>query len=360
MSKSFNKILIVIVLTITMIGCSNSGYEKDILAGSTDSGELPNTVVAPYIEYDIQPGKNILYCSTFQLAWNELKDEVIGEDIKLENAIEAVDYLNKSLSTKEDISEDSYVAEAGFVKDGIINKINEALKKKFGREAPLLREEGLEPVDAVAYSFLYKNLQFEHSFELSEIPLAFGDSLVESFGIDDFENNKKHLALSKQVDIIDYQESGEFIARLKSTSEKDEIMLAKVKHGKTLLETINAVEERVENGEVTSLRDSEILKIPKLKLNIEHSFTELEDKAVLNSGFEDYVIEKAIQNIVFSLDEKGAVLKSEAKILMCGSAPTIRRNLIFDKPFLLYLKEKDAEYPYFAMWVDNPELMIKK
>jgi hypothetical protein len=32
--------------------------------------------------------------------------------------------------------------------------------------------------------------------------------------------------------------------------------------------------------------------------------------------------------------------------------------MIFDKEFLILLKRKDAENPYFGMWTTNTELMI--
>ena len=31
---------------------------------------------------------------------------------------------------------------------------------------------------------------------------------------------------------------------------------------------------------------------------------------------------------------------------------------VFDKPFLIMLQRKDAEMPYFALWVDNTELLM--
>jgi hypothetical protein len=30
---------------------------------------------------------------------------------------------------------------------------------------------------------------------------------------------------------------------------------------------------------------------------------------------------------------------------------------VFDRPFLIYLKKRGATRPYFAMWVDNAELL---
>jgi hypothetical protein len=39
--------------------------------------------------------------------------------------------------------------------------------------------------------------------------------------------------------------------------------------------------------------------------------------------------------------------------------PEQLREFVFDKPFLLCLKEKEAKYPYLAIWVDNSELLVK-
>ena len=68
----------------------------------------------------------------------------------------------------------------------------------------------------------------------------------------------------------------------------------------------------------------------------------------------------AVQNIRFRLDEHGAILKSEAAD---GEEVRVRkpkkpRQFIFDKPFLILLERKDAAQPYFALWVDNPELLV--
>jgi len=36
------------------------------------------------------------------------------------------------------------------------------------------------------------------------------------------------------------------------------------------------------------------------------------------------------------------------------------KKMIFDKPFLILLKRKDAKNPYFGLWNTNTELMIKE
>lgn len=54
------------------------------------------------------------------------------------------------------------------------------------------------------------------------------------------------------------------------------------------------------------------------------------------------------------LSERGVVLKSES-FMMVSSVPL---KIIFDKLFLIMMMKRGAKYPYFAMWVATPELMI--
>ena len=65
----------------------------------------------------------------------------------------------------------------------------------------------------------------------------------------------------------------------------------------------------------------------------------------------------ALQNVRFRLDEHGAILKSEAAMAAEAADRRSLAQFIFDKPFLILLERKDAAQPYFALWVDNPELL---
>jgi hypothetical protein len=70
----------------------------------------------------------------------------------------------------------------------------------------------------------------------------------------------------------------------------------------------------------------------------------------------------AVQFIKFFLNEEGAVLRSEAAIhcLRCLSFNVNRpRRMIFDGPFLIYIKEKPDYPPYFAAWITNTDYMEK-
>ncbi len=354
--KTYLKITIVISLFSLILACVDNQNE-----GEVEKESYKRTIITPHMEANIKEGKNLLYCSTFQLAWNELKEDIIKEDILLQNEPPMVKMLNKGLSTKEDISEKNYVAMVGFEKDGIIEKINKALKERFKDEAPLVNEH-MSSDDIFAYAFLYKNLRFKEEFEDLKDPILFSSNgetaEVKGFGIKKYAS-KVHKDIGKQVSILDYKDDFDFIIRLTSDSPDDEIILAKLNPERTLVKTIEAIQTRIEKSKPEILEKDDVLKIPKFDFDVIRSYRELTNKPFVNKGFTEYFIIKAIQNIRFKLDQKGALLKSDAKIVMTKNGSEAK-YLIFDEPFLIYLKEKNSKYPYLAIWVDNPELLVKK
>lgn len=319
--------------------------------------EMKRTIITPHMEQNLQKDTNILYCSTFQLSWNELKNMIKG-DIKLDKSPELVRDLNKGLSTKDDVSEDSYIALAGYKKDNMEGTINNQLKSKFDN-AQKVDFSSLSEDDIIAYSYLYKNLQFEKEFESLEGPLYFHEGEkngveVKAFGIKEYSD--KNEKLGKQVDLIDYKSDKDFIIRLKTKEDNEELIIAKVVPGDTLLKTIESVSQRVEKGQKEALVENDVLKIPKFSFKVKYNYSELEEGRILNDGFSDYQIVEAMQDIDFVLDERGSRLQLKAS-LYAAKGIKMSRKLVFDRPFLLYMKEKEAKYPYLAIWVENTELM---
>jgi hypothetical protein len=287
---------------------------------------------------------------------------MIKEEIRLRDEPVCVSHLNKAFSSKEDISEEDCLAMAGFGKDRIIEKINAALKNRFGVEAPRILEK-LKPKDIMVYAYLNKNLKFKYVFESLELPIEFESNgqinQVKAFGIRRFAWSEEHKNIAKQVSVVDYRDDDDFIIILTSELFEDEIILAKITPSSTLLKTIEAVEGRIKQGETIEMDERDKLQIPKFNFDITHSYNELIGKFFKNKKFEEYYITEALQNIRFKLDEKGALLESESRI--GGQIISPRpKYLIFDKPFLLIMKEKNGTYPYFAVWIDNAELMVSE
>lgn len=349
-------IALILVPTITAKIYMGTNRAEATKMKQLSDDQLTKTMISPHMEQQIQENANIVYCSTFQLCWNEMKVFMNG-DIELSDDLETVTALNKSLSTKDDISENSYVAVAGLIKDHIEDTINNQLEAKFAHPE-LVDFQGCDDEDIIAYSYLYKNLKFDEEFESLDDPIQFneGDAYVKvnAFGIKDYSD--KNSEMGKQVDLIDYNNEDDFIIRLKTKVANDEIILAKVQPGSTLLETIESVDKRILNGSKEALVENDALMIPKFSFKLAHSYSELTDQTIMNQAFSDYRIVKALQDITFVLDERGAVLESRA-IMVTSKSVEESRHLVFDQPFLLYMKEAGAKYPYFAIWVDNTELM---
>lgn len=352
--------ILIILLSIVLFNATASMAQEK----AADSKTLKYTTITPQLESDIQPGKNLIFCNTFQLAWNQLTDNIIKGDLHLTNEPPVVKILNKmrKIITTKDLSEKYYLAMTGYGRDNIVAKINKAMQKKFGKEAWLLTEK-LNPDDILAFAFLMKNLKFKAQFDDSERGMRFNNSdTVKSFGIQKFNpRDEKMNELSRQVEILSYnKDSKEYIVRLISESTDDELILARVEPGKNLWDTVKKVDNTIKSSTPEKLQMNDILQIPEIDFFIEHSYNELLGKHFLNKGFRDYFITKAMQLTKFRLDKTGATLKSKAVIVATRSIARGMKVMVFDKPFMLILREKKSKNPYFVVWVDNPEILVKK
>ena len=325
--------------------------------------QLRATIVTPHLEVPLEPGRSVLWCATFQLAWNEVC-ALVGEDIHFDDEPPMVAILNRKSATKADLDEASYVALAGFVRDGIYDEIPKALDRKFKGEASphLLPNPAVapRPQDIVAYAYLFKHLEFPVPFERLDEPLDFGGTRVDCFGIG-HEYKPDHPRLYSQVRILYYKGPDDFAVELLTKSEKDRLILAKRRPGATLLETVVATEEKIAASEPTGASEGDVLIVPKFNFDLTRSYSELIGRLLVVKNpavAKDLVVLAAIQNIRFQMDEKGVRLRSESHMQFGCAAPSPDRVMVFDKPFLVFLKREGAKAPYFALWVDNSELLV--
>jgi hypothetical protein len=88
-----------------------------------------------------------------------------------------------------------------------------------------------------------------------------------------------------------------------------------------------------------------------------HHFKELEgpDKEFVNPALAGRHLGTALQMIEFRMDRSGVELASESRVEVKPGASYFH----FKRPFLLYMKKREAEKPFFVMWVDNAELLSK-
>jgi len=331
------------VARVRMFGSHDDAFTDEGLL-TANASDLKHTIVTSHFETPLASEKNVLWCGTFQLAWNEACT-LVGEDLHLSNEPAMVGILNKRAFTKQDLDAESYVAVAGFVKDDVHGQIVQQLEDTFvGQARPRYippRSLTPRPQDIVVYSYLFKNLEFETPFERISKPVAFGTEQVSCFGIGEEYKDKHH-------------------------ETHDRVILAKAQPEPTLETTVQAVQKRAANPKPTQPQVGDVLKVPKFNFDITRRYREVERKKLLTKNLNvanDLVVLSALQNVRFQFDEKGVRLRSESHIAIgCGMSappPPTRHIMIFDKPFLVMLQRSEADVPYFALWVGNPELLVK-
>ena len=326
--------------------------------------QLKDTEILAQPDVPLDPAKNVLWCGTFQLAWNKAID-LVGEKLRFENQPPMVDLLNREDFTGADLDPASYVAIADFERNHVEDEIRAALEKTFHGEASpeLIPRTPPEPGpdDFVAYAYLYKKLAFKNPFDDND-PMTFEGMPVKNFG---FLSHADHLSsdVLGQVQIDDYQSESNFIVELKTKASNDDLILAEVTPGPTLAATINDALKRIAAGKPETATRADQLAVPKLNFDLRKEFSELEGLKLHPSPAAriqtKLSIDKALQLVRFQLNEKGAILKSEAVITFKATL-VMRPNhlLIFNHPFLILMKQANSTKPYFALWVGNASLLV--
>jgi hypothetical protein len=304
--------------------------------------------------------------------------------------------MNRRWVGEADMDPADYVALAGRVSEDIEGQIKDVMREKFDRNVKLdfhlNKDDPYSASNIVFYTYLQKQLPFDPWFEVKETPLCFNQKTpVQAFGV------QQDPKIAEQVVVFDYRNDDDFIIQLQSSPKvieamdwgmlpehpliTDDIVLAKISPQATLLDTLNAVLFRIREPVVERIKRlppwearapkelfapklnlayKDELWIPKLRLNVDHRYGELAGVSWLNENAYRGWINQARQIIDLTLDEKGAEVNSEAG----GTADATLgvpqpRKFIFDKPFLLYFKMKEARYPYLALWVDNADFLVK-
>jgi serine protease inhibitor len=164
--------------------------------------------------------------------------------------------------------------------------------------------------------------------------------------------------------ILEYQNEEDFVIELKTQSEGDRLILAKVQPKSDFGDTVRMVSGRIEKGQTQTMETNDKLTVPRIKLDLTRKFSEIEGLHLISSNTnvaKDLILMSTVQNTVFDMNEKGVELRSESHMAFgCAEQmePVAKHTMIFDKPFLVLMQRRDAKMPYFALWVDNPELLV--
>lgn len=304
---------------------------------------------------DDEIARDTAWCGTFQLIWNDLKNDVVKQDIVFNPQLKVVENLNKGSFNTTQISDSSYYKAQGIPTQELKKQIENGIKEKFNETSDILDDFVFDgnPDRYFLYAMLKKEFEFENEFdELDNGKFGEYDD-VEYFGI----NSNSNELLRNQVQVLYYNSKEDFAIKL-LTKQNDEVIIARGNEGNTFNEIYNDVKNKQANYQGSAeLSEADKLRIPKINFDIKKEFEELENKEFETAEGEVMFIEKALQTIEFELDEKGGRIESEAGMMVNKMAilpeESEPREFIVDDTFTIFLQEEGKEMPYFCANIDD-------
>lgn len=316
-----------------------------------------HTEVIPCLSQHLSQQNNILYSPTFRASWTLLKEEIVGEDIRLRQPDPLVHCLNGTPYHPPLNKE--WFFKAGYIENGIIDQIQESLENQFGITEPDLDLFKKEREGIVCYSYLKTSVRFKYPFQSLQWKFMNEEKevTVSCFGLPKFGERPDPVGpVRKQVRLFDYKHANEFIIQIPDADSAKELILAKIPFQDDLLTTVANVMGRIQYKFMDELTRLDELIIPKINLSVEQHYQELEGKYLTNNKFTDYFFVLASQQINFSMDESGAVAEVNGQIIKIKGSQS--RILAFDKPFLVILRSVGALEPDLVIWVANADFLL--
>jgi hypothetical protein len=358
-------------------GCrpsADANFERSAKTFDGSSASLRETVVVPTLDSPLPRNKSAIWCISFQLAWNTLASDIVGGPVHIENAAAISERLNRAAGTPADVSPDMVYTAAGLL--STTQPVIEAeMRQRFPHASlPSL----LAPPEGalIAFAYLRGDVRFSRPFLMNPEEMVFTDdrgraTSVKSFGIPK-SNHEVPRELREQVRVLYLSLMGEDVREwaldLCKDSEPNQVVLARVERRDSLADILADLQNKIERFQTeralgrSPLEDTfdynDRLLIPHMHWRVEHHYAELEglDKIIDCRRFGDPYVYMALQAIDFVLDPNGSSVSSTAQVI-AGGHPS--RRFIADRPFLVYLKRRDAQHPFFVMWVDNAELLSR-
>jgi len=320
-----NKTTTILTLLILISSCQSKLENENIFPEVKNVTELNSTDFVPTLESTFEIKNNIVYGATIPFAWNEIRNE-IGTTL--------TDFSSKQLEEINDTK--SYV-------NVLKNNEYETSVEVDGKE-----------IRAKAY--FRKSLPFEEPLTKFDKPLTFGNSNVESFGF---------WSSCSFAKINYFNNENDFSVTLFPKNDEHEIILILNKEirsdFKSNFERYNK-QKSIAKSERVYFNDDDKVEIPIIEFNLAKSF----DK-IVSSSFKanetEYTILEALQRNAFILNENGAEVESEFEMAADAIEEIEKvkpKMMIFNRPFIVLLKRKDAKNPYFGVYIANDELLKKE
>ena len=343
---------------------SNINYEPKLINFS-ESEKNSLTIVTPFLDTKIDKNKNLIYCSSLQISWIDLINNLIKDPIGIENPPEYLSRLNFSKAQKFITSDDSFLSIVGqaskaYKKDIFINK-NHSFEKLLSN---ITSENNIEAENIHIVSLMLKQVEFNNEFEgICGHEFKFSDKTihVKAFGIKDYSIEQRQRVYGNVYTYHDTSESHirpvKFAIKLRTLSKSDEVILSNFIPEETLEKTYKNIEFLVNNKyRYNPFFANSYITIPAIDFDVMCNYDKLTNKKLTNEKYKNRILEKVIQRIRFKLNGYGTFSLSYNNWGIV-SRP---QHYIINGPFFIYIKNKNSDMPYFMAYIANDELLEKE
>ncbi len=335
-----NRLTYIFGLLILILSCKSKQEDKNIIPEVKNVTDLKDESVfpkvknvtefkktdfVPTLESSFNNENNIIYGATMPFAWNEIRKEIGSSLSGFTN--KDLEQLNETKSFLNVLKDDEYQMSVEI--DG-----NEIKVKAYFR----------------------KSLPFEEPLTKFEESLKFGNSKVESFG---FWGSSSYARLNY------FNNENDFSISLFPLNKEHEIILIMNQKEKNnfsdFTEYLKVLSQQ--KNQTVYFNDDDKVEIPIIEFNLEKTFN-LFIGSTFHSEKIDFEVTEAYQRNAFVLNEKGAEVESIMEFAAEEAAAEFEKQkpkmMIFNKPFVVFLKRKDASHPYFGVYIANDELLKNK
>jgi len=337
-----------------------------------DMSRYPQTHVLSAPDSPVVAGETSVYCATIQLAWDQLRPAA-SQPVMVTTGTSITDALNSNPFPMDALSRDDYFAGVSRLDPNSSGTLFDDFRKRFPNAPVEMLGNPSGVTGTRILTYLQKSLPFLEALQRFPKPFSFqhGEEIsnVHSFGAPPGSETDDKPVFTDIVEVCDFVSREDFVVRLKTDSARsDEIILARIKPEATLRKTWHTVADRIQKPMapkvVRDLRRMDHLQIPIISFGVTSPLGDLIGLGIPTSTNPDRFIADARQTMRFRLDEYGAELIADTQMVIGDFGeddppfdPLKPRELIFDGPFLLALKEKPASVPYFLAWIGNADLM---
>lgn len=359
--KKYLNLLIALLLVVSLPACGTKKENKKEEKKENKEQEASTDInIVTSLEDEIKG--NTSWCGTFNLVWNELKDEFVKGDIVVNPSTTQIDNLNKSTFNKTYLNDNSYYIKFGKQVPELKKEIEENIKKKFDQKSDILDSFEWEENSTkdLIYTMLYKKFTFEIPFKQLENEKFNSNGDYRYFGI-----NEGYRAGENQVNVLFYDDFNNYSVKI-DTKEGEEVILLRTKENdsKSFLDYYNYLVNKTKEYEgEKNLKSLDELKVPYLNFSVYKEIEGVESIKFLYEDGSEHTINKAIQTIKLQLSESGGDIKSEAAISTETASPyepEESRYFYFNDSFIIFLKEKDKELPFFGAYISDLSMFQKK